>query len=112
MVDSLGHFWTVKLPVQEIAFSLDYSEKIQAKKQTNKLVTSILYSLNLVGSCSGLNFIRYPSWDKVGVGQITSFLSFFIHFLHLRLNFVHEVAVVFVDKIDSFDVLKVVAVVK
>ena len=63
-------------------------------------------------NCSGLNAIRYPSWDKVGVGQITSFLSFFIHFLHLRLNFVHEVAVIFVDKIDSFDVLKVVAVVK
>ena len=63
-------------------------------------------------NCSGLNTIRYPPWDKVGVGQITSFLSFFIHFLHLRLNIVHEVAVIFVDKIDSFDVLKVVAVVK
>ena len=61
---------------------------------------------------SGLNAIRYPSWDKVGVGQITSFLSLFIHFLHLRLNIVHEVAVIFVDKIDSFDVLKVIAVVK
>ena len=63
-------------------------------------------------NCSGLNSIRYPSWDKVGVGQITSFLSFFIHFLHLWLNIVHEVTVIFVDKIDSFDVLKVVAVVK
>ena len=63
-------------------------------------------------NCSGLNAIRYPSWDEVGVGQITSFLSFFIHFLHLRLNIVHEVAVIFVDKIDSFDVLKVVAVIK
>ena len=61
---------------------------------------------------SGLNSIRYPSWDKVGVGQITSFLSFFIHFLHLWLSLVHEVTVIFVDKIDSFDVLKVVAVVK
>ena len=63
-------------------------------------------------NCSGLNAIRYPSWDKVGVSQITSFLSLFIHFLHLRLNIVHEVAVIFVDKINSFDVLKVVAVVK
>ena len=72
----------------------------------------VFYSLNLVGNCSGLNAIRYPSWDEVGVGQITSFLSLFIHFLHLRLNIVHEVAVIFVDKIDSFDVLKVVAVIK
>ena len=60
----------------------------------------------------GLNSIRYPSWDKVGVGEITSFLSFFIHFLHLRLNIVHEVAVIFVEKIDSADILKIVAVVK
>ena len=81
------------------------------EEQKIKLVscfTRLVWSEN----CLGLNAIRYPSWDKVGVGQITSFLSFFIHFLHLRLNIVHEVTVIFVDKIDSFDVLKVVAVVK
>ena len=81
------------------------------EEQKIKLVscsTRLIWSEN----CSGLNAIRDPSWDKVGVGQITFFLSFFIHFLHLRLNFVHEVAVIFVDKIDSFDFLKVVAVVK
>ena len=81
------------------------------EEQKIKLVscsTRLIWSEN----CSGLNAIRYPSWDKVGVGQITFFLSFFIHFLHLRLNFVHEVAVIFVDKIVSFDFLKVVAVVK
>ena len=81
------------------------------EEQKIKLVscsTRLIWSEN----CSGLNAIWYPSWDKVGVGQITFFLSFFIHFLHLRLNFIHEVAVIFVDKIDSFDFLKVVAVVK
>ena len=81
------------------------------EEQKIKLVscsTRLIWSEN----CSGLNAIRYPSWDKVGVGQITSFLSLFIHFLHLRLNIVHEVAVIFVDKIYSFDFLKVVAVVK
>ena len=64
---------------------------------------------------SGKHFrseFHWISWDKVGVGQITSLLSFFIHFLHLRLNYEHEVAVVCVDKIDSVGVLKVVAVVK
>ena len=81
------------------------------EEQKVKLVscsTRLIWLANILG----LNSIRYPSWDKVGVGQITSFLSFFIHFLHLRLNIVHEVAVIFVDKIDSFDFLKVVAVVK
>ena len=81
------------------------------EEQKIKLVscsTRLIWSEN----CLGLNAIRYPSWDKVGVGQITSFLSFFIHFLHLRLNFVQEVTVIFVDKIESFHVLKVVAVVK
>ena len=101
------------LPALETALSLDYSEKIQANKQTNKQ-THNEHSTRLIwlANNSGLNSIRYPSWDKVGVGQITSFLSFFIHFLHLRLNFVQEVAVIIVDKIESFHVLKVVAVVK
>ena len=85
----------------------------QTNKQTNKQ-THDEHSTRLIwlANNSGLNSIRYPSWDKVGVGQITSFLSFFIHFLHLRLNFVQEVAVIIVDKIESFHVLKVVAVVK
>ena len=102
------------MPAPETAFSLDYSEKIQANKQTNKHTTRDEHSTRLIWLANnlGLNSIRYPSWDKVGVGQITSFLSFFIHFLHLRLNFVQEVAVIIVDKIESFDVLKVVAVVK
>ena len=98
-------------------FLLRLLRKDQASKQTNKQTnkqTHDEHSTRLIwlANNSGLNSIRYPSWDKVGVGQITSFLSFFIHFLHLRLNFVQEVAVIIVDKIESFHVLKVVAVVK
>ena len=112
-----AHIWTVKLASTGDCFLLRLLRKDQASKQTNKQTnkqTHDEHSTRLIwlANNSGLNSIRYPSWDKVGVGQITSFLSFFIHFLHLRLNFVQEVAVIIVDKIESFHVLKVVAVVK
>ena len=59
-----------------------------------------------------LNSIRNPSRNKIWIGQVTFFLPLLVHFLHARLNHVHKVTIVTIDEVDSFVVLKFVAVVK
>ena len=60
----------------------------------------------------GLDTIWQPPWDEVRIGQITVFLSFLVRLLHFKLNNIYEVTEVTVEKFNSFDVLKIVPVVK
>ena len=56
--------------------------------------------------------IRQPSWNKIRIGQLTSFHSFLVLFLQERLKLAHEVTIVTIDEVDSLVVIKFVAVVK
>lgn len=60
----------------------------------------------------GLNSIWQPPRNKVRIGQVAIVLPLSVLFLHIRLNNVHEVTVITIDKLHSLLVTKFVAVVK
>ena len=60
----------------------------------------------------GLNSVRNPSWNEVGICEVILVLPFLVPFLQFGLNNTHQVAVVIVDNVSGLTVLKTVAVVK
>ena len=64
----------------------------------------------MCGLC--LNSVRQPLGNKIRVGQISAILPFPVQTLQFRLDNLHQLTIVTVNKIDSVGILKEVAVVK
>ena len=60
----------------------------------------------------GLNSVRNPSWNEVGICEVIPVLPFLVPFLQFGLNNMHQVAVVIADNVSGLTVVKTVAVVK